>query len=133
MIFIDSNIPMYVVGAPHPNKEAALRVLESSIERGERLVTDAEVLQEILHRYAAIRRPDAVQPAFSALLGVVDDVFPIERADVERAKDVLLGLPGEVSARDALHVAIMQRHGVAQVMSFDRAFDRFTWMERLAG
>jgi uncharacterized protein len=41
----------------------------------ERLVTDAEVLEEILHRYVAIERPDAIQPAFDALLGVVDDVF----------------------------------------------------------
>ena len=133
MIFVDSNIPMYLVGAPHPNKDAARRVLESSIERGERLVTDAEVLQEILHRYAAIRRPDAIQPAFSALLGVVDEVFPVEQADVERAKDVLLGLGGDVTARDALHIAIMQGHGVSRVMSFDRGFDRFTWMERLSG
>jgi predicted nucleic acid-binding protein len=132
VVFVDSNIPMYLVGAPHPNKDAARRVLESSIERGERLVTDAEVLQEILHRYAAIRRPDAIQPAFSALLGVVDEVFPIERADVERAKDVLLGLSGDISARDALHVAIMQRHAVSRVMSFDRGFDRFTWMERVS-
>jgi predicted nucleic acid-binding protein len=107
--------------------------LESCVERGERLVTDAEVLQEILHRYAAIRRPDAVQPAFSALLGVVDEVFPVERVDVERAKDVLLGLPDEVSARDALHVAIMQSRGVSRVMSFDRGFDRFSWLERIAG
>jgi predicted nucleic acid-binding protein len=133
VIFVDSNIPMYLVGAPHPNKDAARRALESSIERGERLVTDAEVLQEILHRYAAIRSPDAVQPAFRSLLAVVDEVFPIERADVERARDVLLGLPGEISARDALHVAIMQSHGVSRVMSFDRGFDRFTWMERLSG
>ena len=130
MIFIDSNIPMYLVGAPHPNKDAARRMLERCIERGERLVTDAEVLQEILHRYAAIRRTDAIQPAIAALLGVVDEVFPIELGDVERARDVLLGL-AELSARDALHVAIMQRHGVSRVMTFDRGFDRMAWVERL--
>jgi predicted nucleic acid-binding protein len=27
VIFVDSNIPMYLVGAPHPNKDAAARVL----------------------------------------------------------------------------------------------------------
>ena len=32
------------------------------------LLTDAEVLQEILHRYVAINRRDAIQPAFDALL-----------------------------------------------------------------
>ena len=49
MIFIDANIPMYLVGASHPNKDAARRALELCINRGERLVTSAEVMQEILH------------------------------------------------------------------------------------
>jgi len=133
VIFVDSNIPMYLVGAPHPNKDAARRVLESSVGRGERLVTDAEVLQEILHRYVAIRRPDAIQPAFSALLGVVDEVLPVQQRDVERARDLLLGIDGVISARDALHVSIMQDRGVTRLMSFDRGFDRFTWLERLSG
>ena len=85
VIFVDSNIPMYLVGADHPNKETARRLLERAITDGELLVTDAEVLQEILHRYVAIDRRDAIEPATAALLGVVDEVFPVERADVERA------------------------------------------------
>ncbi len=130
MIFIDSNIPMYLVGAAHPNKEAAVRLLEQVIGRGDRLVSDADVLQEILHRYHAIRRPDAIQPAFDALLGVVDEVFPVERADVERAKALMMGMPG-LSARDAVHAAVMQRHRVARIMSFDAGFDRVIGVDRL--
>jgi predicted nucleic acid-binding protein len=130
MIFIDSNIPMYLIGAPHHNKDAARRLLESAIERAERLVTDAEVMQEILHRYSAIRRPDAIQPAFNALLGVVDEVFPIEAQDVESARDVLLGESG-LSSRDALHVAIMRRHGVRRILTFDSAFERAPGLERV--
>ena len=70
MILVDSNIPMYLVGASHPHKIAAQRMLEKLIRDRERLTTDAEVLQEILHRYVAIDRRDAIQPAFDALLGV---------------------------------------------------------------
>ena len=81
MIFIDSNIPMYVVGSSHPRKLDALRLLEGAISEGHRLVTDAEVLQEILHRYSAIRLPAAIQPAFEVLLGIVDEVFPVKLAD----------------------------------------------------
>ena len=40
----------------------------------ERLVTDAETLQEILHRYFAIRHPDFTQPAFDTLLGITDQI-----------------------------------------------------------
>ena len=131
MIFIDANIPMYLIGAPHPNKDAARRALELVISRGERMVTSAEVMQEILHRYGRIQRPDAIQPALDALLGVVDEVFPIDAADVQRAKDVMMGM-SKVSARDALHVAVMKRHGITRVMSFDVGFDAVGWVERVA-
>lgn len=130
MIFVDSNIPMYIVGAPHPNKDAAQRVLEQCITRGERLVTSAEVLQEILHRYHAIQRPDAIQPALDAVLGVVDDVYPIAEGDVRRAKDLMLGL-SQLSARDALHVAVMKQQGIERLMSFDAGFDAVGWIERV--
>jgi predicted nucleic acid-binding protein len=129
--FVDSNVPMYLVGAPHPNKDRAQSLLEQAIGAGERLVTDAEVLQEILQRYTAIRRLDAVQPAFDAILGVVDDIFPIEQQDVDSAKDILLGDPG-LAARDALHVAVMRRHFVARIMTFDTDYDRCPGITRLA-
>jgi uncharacterized protein len=130
MIFLDSNIPMYLVGAAHAHKVDAQRLLERSIAAGERLVTSAEVLQEILHRYVAVDQRDAIQPALDAVLGVVDEVFPIERVDVEQAKRVLDGTPG-LSARDALHVAVMRRREVSRIMSFDRGFDGVPGIERL--
>ena len=130
MIFVDSNIPMYLVGAPHPNKDAARAALERIINRGEKMVTSAEVMQEILHRYGALKRPDAIQPAFDALLGVVDEVFPVEAEDVQRARDVMMGI-GKLSARDALHVAVMKRRGITRVLSFDVGFDAVGWVERV--
>lgn len=131
MIFIDANVPMYLIGAPHPNKDAARVALERCITAGERMVTSAEVLQEILHRYHAIRRLDAIQPAFDALLGVVDEVYPVEPSDVERARDLMMGL-ARLSARDALHAAIMKRRGVDRILSFDSGFDALGWIERVS-
>ena len=74
MILVDSNVPMYLVGAAHPHKTDARRLLERLATDNRRLVSDAEVLQEILHRYVSIERRDAIQPAFDALSGIVDDV-----------------------------------------------------------
>jgi predicted nucleic acid-binding protein len=96
-----------------------------------RLVTDAEVLQEILHRYTAIGRRADIQPAFDALLAVVDEVFPVDVAAVEAARDIVLG-HYDVSARDALHVAVMRRQGIARIMTMDRGFDAFSGIERLS-
>ena len=130
MIFVDSNIPMYLVGAAHPHKAEAAALLESAIAAHERLVTDAEVLQEILHRYVAIDRRDAIQPAFDALLGVIDEVFQVDREGVERAKSILLGSK-RLSARDALHLAVMETHAIDRIMSFDQGFDGIPGIVRL--
>jgi uncharacterized protein len=121
---------MYLVGTAHPHKVDAQRRLESLIAARERLVSDAEVLQEILHRYVAINRPDAIQPAFDALLGIVDDVFPVDLATVERARTIVLGSP-RLSARDALHVAVMQQQGIARILSFDAGFDEVPGIQRI--
>jgi hypothetical protein len=120
---------MYLVGADHPNKETARVLLERAITDGELLVTDAEVPQEILHRYVAIERRDAIEPATAALLGVIDEVFPVERADVERAGQMVLET--RLSAREAVHLAIMRRRGIDRIMTFDRAFDEVEGISRV--
>jgi len=122
---------MYLVGAEHPHKIDAQRLLEKCISDNERLVTDAEVLQEILHRYVAIDRKEAIMPALQAVLGLVDEVFAIELRDIERAKDVLFATQ-RLSARDAIHIAIMERHQVMTIMSFDSGFDGYPGINRFS-
>jgi predicted nucleic acid-binding protein len=131
VILIDSNIPMYLIGAAHPHKSDAQRVLEKLVSERQRLVTDAEVLQEILHRYVAIARRDAIQPAFDVLLGVVDQVLAVDRAVAERAKQIVLGRR-HISARDAVHLAVMEQHGIEQILTFDSGFDGFPGITRLS-
>ncbi len=130
MIFIDSNVPMYLVGAPHPHKTDAQLLLERLAAAGERLVTDAEVLQEILHRYAAIGRREAIEPAFGVLLGAADEVLPIEKRDVLRAGEITQGHP-RLSARDAVHIAVMERHGIRSILSFDADFENWPGLKRI--
>jgi predicted nucleic acid-binding protein len=132
VIFVDSNIPMYLVGNLHPRKADAQRLLDECVAGRQRLVTDAEVLQEILHRYVAIDRRDAIQPAFDALLAVVDEVFPVDAAAVERAKAIVFG-HRRLSARDAIHMAVMQQNGVDRILSFDAGFDGHPGVLRLGG
>ena len=131
MILVDSNIPMYLVGAPHVHKTDAQRLLEKLVSDRQRLVTDAEVLQEILHRYVAINRRDAIQPAFDALLNLIDQVLPVDQLVVERAKQIVLAYR-QLSARDAVHLAVMQDHGIDTILTFDTGFDRFPGITRLS-
>ena len=123
MIFVDTNVPMYLIGAEHPHKTDAQRMLERAVAAQERLVTDAEVFQEILHRYVAIDRRDAIEPAFVLLRSLVQEVFPVDSASVDRAKAIVLAYAG-LSARDAIHAATMQQQEVTRILSFDAGFDR---------
>ena len=122
---------MYLVGASHPHKIEAQRMLEKLIRDRERLTTDAEVLQEILHRYVAIDRRDAIQPAFDALLGVADEILAVDSKTVEHAKQVVLEYR-RLSVRDAIHLSIMERHGIERILSFDSGFDSFPGITRLS-
>ncbi len=113
---------MYLVGAEHPNKRDTITLLESLVSERERLVTNTEVLQEILHRYTAIHRKEAIQPAFDAIYDMVDDIFEVTERDVLEAKNVILAYEN-LSARDALHTAHMRRMKIGTIFSFDAGFD----------
>ncbi len=130
MILVDSNVPMYLVGAEHPHKVDARRLLERAVAEGRRLVADAETLQEILHRYVAIGRRDAIQPCFNLVLEVVDEVLPVTLGTVSAAREIVIGHP-DLTARDAIHLAVMREHGIEAVMSFDRHFDGLPGVSRL--
>ena len=130
MILVDSNVPMYLVGAEHPHKVDARRLLERAIAENRRLVTDTEVLQEILHRYVAINRRDAIQPCFEVVLEVVDDVLPVDLDTIQKAREIVIGHP-DLTARDAVHLAVMREHGIEEILTFDRHFDGLPGITRL--
>ena len=120
MIFVDSNVPMYLVGAPHPNRNRAVDFLARST--AERLVTSAEVYQELIHRYASIDRREAIAKAFGTLDDLVDTVFPVTRADAGVAADIAAAT--DLSGRDCLHLAVMRANGVTRAFTFDQGFAR---------
>jgi len=130
VIFVDANIPMYLIGGAHPNKERAKALLEQLVGKRQVLVTDIEVFQEILHRYTAIERREAIEPAFTALNGIIDRVFDFGMPEVIAAKELLATVDG-ISARDALHVVIMRAAGATQILSFDKGFDHIAGVERI--
>ena len=130
MIFVDSNVPMYLVGDSHPNKDRVLTLLTRFVQDGERFVTDVEVFQEILHRYTAIQRTDAIDPAFASLQAIADNILTFGMPEIRAARS-LIDLVKGISARDALHVAVMRKAGVRRILSFDSGFDSVPEIERI--
>lgn len=122
MIFVDANVFMYFVGADHPHRAEARAFFARARQRDTRLVTSAEVLQELLHNYLRRGKRRHIEVAFDLVGGTVDEVWPVERADVEMAR-ALASLHPSLESRDLVHLACCLRHKPRELMTFDRDLD----------
>ena len=129
-VFIDSNIPMYVAGAPHPNRAPARRFLERVGNRELDACTSTEVLQEILCRYAALGRMDLAREVYDLFVEICPVVLPVTLADTDRARD-LLGTASGLSARDAIHAGVMLNHDIDFIATYDTGFDGIAGIRRM--
>ena len=129
-VFIDSNIPMYVAGSEHPHRDPSRRLL-AKVQSGEiEGYTSVEVLQEILYRYSALRRLDLAREVYDIFVQICPVVFDVTLAETDRARDLLAEVAG-ISARDAIHAAVMSNHDLEWVASFDAGLDRVPGIRRL--
>jgi hypothetical protein len=129
-VFVDSNIPMYVAGRDHPNREPARRLLERARAGDIEACTSTEVLQEILYRYAGLRRIDLAATVYDLFVQLCPVIFPVTLADTDRAKS-LLGSTKSMGVRDAIHAAVMANNDVTAIATFDTTFDHVPGVSRL--
>jgi len=131
MIFVDSNIPMYVAGRDHPNRAPAQRFFER-VRAGEtEICTSTEVLQEILYRYTALKRVDLAGAVYDLFVQLCPVVFPVTLADTDRAKSLVVA-DSSIGVRDAVHAAVMLNNGVTQIATFDGRFEDIDGIARIA-
>ena len=130
-VFIDANVPIYAAGRDHPNKKWCARVLMMTAEHPLAFVTDAEVLQELLHRYVSSGRWALGREVLREFAEVMQDrIEPVYLEDINEAAR-LADLNMGVSARDLVHAAVMRRLGVDRIVSVDADFDRLPDVIRL--
>lgn len=128
--FLDANVLMYAAGSDHPLREPCRQALTKAVDQEVSLVTDAEVLQEILHRYFSIGRPETARTVHQSAVDLCDEVIPIAKEDTTRALELLLE-HRSLTPRDAIHVATMESHGLELLLSTDRDFDSLSQVERI--
>jgi uncharacterized protein len=121
---------MYAVGAEHPLKEPCLAILAAIAMAEISAVTDVEVLQEILHRYSALQQRERAVEVAELFLQIVPEALPVTIDDFLLAMQLHAQHPA-LQARDSLHGAVMQRHGIQQIISADRHFDSLPSLTRL--
>jgi predicted nucleic acid-binding protein len=130
LIFVDSNVPMYVAGREHPLRAPAQRFLERARSGEIEICTSTEVLQEILYRYTALGRRDLAGSVYDLFVQLCPTVLPVSLADTDRARRLVEEL-SDVSVRDALHAAVMLNHDIGGIATFDRGFDGIEGISRL--
>jgi predicted nucleic acid-binding protein len=129
-ILLDTNVPVYAAGRPHALKEPCADILMLVAERPQAFVTDAEVLQELLHRYLALHIWPQGRKVFQRFAELMRErVQPVHATDVEQASALADQYP-DLSARDLLHAAVMSRLGIRRIVSAD-AVQVQTWRHTL--
>ncbi len=129
MRLIDTNVIIYAAGRAHPLREGAREVLDQVGEGTLQANIDAEVLQEILHVYYARRERTKGFDAVDDLLLLFPNPFPIGREEIEAARD-LMRAHSFLSARDAIHAAVVQVNELEGMITADRVFDRIKGLKR---
>ena len=99
MTFVDTNVFMYAVGRPHPLRGRARAFFRESVAGQRNLCTSAEVLQELMHAYLPVERRQTLEAAMSLVAGSGIEVWPLEREDVELARQLHEQLPALGRAR----------------------------------
>jgi hypothetical protein len=130
VILIDANVIMYAAGASHPHKRPSVALLERVASGDVEATIDAEVLQEILHRYRAIGRWEDGRRVYDLTRQLFPSVVPVTAAVLDRARRLLDAVP-RIMARDALHAAVVMTEGLEAVCSYDRDFDSIRGVVRV--
>jgi predicted nucleic acid-binding protein len=121
---------MYAAGREHPLRAPSQRILERVESGALDAVISAEVVQEIVHRYLAMRRPDLAVIAATAAMDLFAPVLPLTDAVMRRVPALARDYP-KLASRDLIHVAVCQHEGIAEIISPDQGFDLVTGLRRI--
>ena len=128
--FIDTCVPIYAAGKAHDYKAPCSRII-LAIAQGEiQVVTDVEVIQEIAYRAHAIgQRKEGLRLA-EEFVSLMETILPVDREDMARALKLQQHY-ASLPPRDAIHIAVMLRAGLRQIITADRHFDQVRELKRI--
>jgi hypothetical protein len=129
-LFVDANIPMYAHGAEHSYRLPCQSALKRIVDENIPAVISSEIVQEIIHRYLSLQRPQQAIQVAQDIMTVVSRVLPVTEADTRRALGLISRYP-TLKARDLIHMAVMLENGLSRILSTDAHFDGVSEVERI--
>lgn len=128
--FVDSAIFMYAIGAEHPLKVPCRAVIQRIRDGSLDGTTSVEVVQEILHRYRSVGRPDLARSLALDVMDTFAPLLPVTHA-VMRRVSILADRYPSLSSRDLVHVATCIVEGIETIITPDAGFDQVTEIDRI--
>ena len=129
--FVDANIPIYAAGRGHQYKEPCARIIRAIANNPGHFITDAEVLQELMHHYLRTNRWTIGREIFHRfemlLQGRIEPTYPEDVSQAARLAEE----SNQSSSRDLVHASVMRRCGTSLCISADTDFDRIPGIRRL--
>lgn len=119
--FLDANVSIYAAGSDPIYQQPCERILRAVSEGQLRAVVSAEVMQEIMHFGVRRGRLPAAAVLVARIMNMMEAVLPVERRNVTEMVEILQSVPG-LRTRDAMHAAVMRRHGIEAIITADRHF-----------
>lgn len=129
-VFIDTAVVMYAAGADHELREPCQRILTRIADGELEAVISVEVVQEIFHRFMALRRPEQGASIAADTLDLFAPVLPVTHAVMRRMPELVAAHP-TLAARDLVHVATCLQEGITDIVSPERGFDMVTGIRRI--
>jgi len=128
--FLDANVIMYSLVSSHPYKEPCKNILEKIKSGDIRALTNTEVLQEILHRYFSLGKPDIAEIGYASIIRLCLTILPVTLAETNRALG-LMKANSAITSRDAIHAATMINNDIKEIISTDSHFDLIPGINRI--
>lgn len=122
-VFVDTAVLMYASGPDHPLR-ASCRAVILRIGAGSLLAsTSVEVLQEILHRFVSIRRPERGIAMARDAMDLLGPILPVTHQVMTRVPTLIERYPG-LATRDLVHVATCLEEAIDTIVTTDVALGR---------
>ena len=135
MRFLDTNVILrYLTGDDETKAQACYELFQRAKQGEEELFTCEAIVTEVVYVLSSTRAPyrlthDEIRARLVPILTLRGLRLPQKRVYVE-ALDLYASSPF-LDFEDALAVAHMQRQGIAEIVSYDRDFDRVPGVQRM--
>jgi predicted nucleic acid-binding protein len=127
-VLVDTAVLAYALGGAHPMQEPCERLIEAAGAGEIELHASVEMIQELLfHRMRKTDRQAALDQARDA--AALCFLHDFDQAVLARALALVDSHP-TLGGRDAVHAATAVEHGLAVIVSPDRAFDGIAGLRR---